>query len=86
MVSRGRKKTHTLVVRVGHEVPGVVVWRSLLYCEILGDISYYKERYRMVFASMRAVHLFLRARAVIRFSHASSEPFRNYKKRAASTS
>ena len=27
---------------VGHEVPGVVVWPLLLYCEILGDISSYK--------------------------------------------
>ena len=28
--------------RVGHEVPSVVVWPLLLYCEMLGDISSYK--------------------------------------------
>ena len=33
MVSRGRK-------RVGHEVPGVVVWPLLFYCKMLGDISF----------------------------------------------
>ena len=43
----------------------------------------------LAFASMRAVRLFLRARAEMRsdqFSRASSEHFRNYKWRAASTS
>ena len=40
MVSRGRKRTHTL----RHEVPGVVIWSLFLYwgfgLEMLGDISY----------------------------------------------
>ena len=41
MVSRGHKRTHMLVIRVGHEVPGVAVW-PLLFVVMLGDISYNK--------------------------------------------
>ena len=36
-----KEPTH-LSQRVGHEVPGVVVWHLLLYCEMLGDVSSYK--------------------------------------------
>ena len=36
------KQPTRLSKRVGHEVPGVVVWPLLLYCEMLGDINSYK--------------------------------------------
>ena len=43
------------------------------------------HKYNESFASTRAVRLFLRAQAVISFFHASSEHFRNYTWRAASS-
>ena len=48
----------TFYQRVGHEVPGVVVWPLLLhvYCEMLGDISYdnatLQSRVNKVFTSL----------------------------------
>ena len=48
-------------------------------------LKFVEKAYRMVFASMRAVRLFLRARSCsYQFCLASSEHLRNYKWRAAS--